>query len=78
MDDILIFSADEEEHERHVLLVLERLKEYSLYIKLSKCRFFEREVDFLGYRVGVAGVSMDPSRVEAIREWPILESFRDI
>ena len=78
MDDILIFSRDEEEHEKHVRLVLERLKEYSLYAKLSKCKFFEREVDFLGYRVGVDGVSMDPSRVEAIREWPVPKSFRDI
>ena len=58
--------------------VLDRLKEYSLYIKLSKCKFFTREVDFLGYRVGVDGVSMDPSRVSAIQEWPVLKSFRDI
>ena len=68
IDDILIFSADEEEYKRHILLVLKRLKEYSLYIKLSKYRFFERKVDFFSYRIGVVGVSIDLSRVEAIRE----------
>ncbi len=78
MDDILIFSQDEEEHEKHMLLVLERLEKYSLYAKLSKCKFFQSEVDFLGYRVGVDGVSMDPSRVQAIQEWPVPKSFRDI
>jgi hypothetical protein len=78
MDDILIFSQDETAHESHVNLVLERLKEYGLYVKLSKCEFSTKEVDFLGYRVGTDGVSMDPRRVAAIQEWPVPKSFRDI
>lgn len=78
MDDILIYSSDTEEHEKHVRLVLERLRKYRLYIKLSKCDFYAQEVGFLGYRVGVAGVSMDPSRVTAIQEWPTPKSFREI
>ncbi|OAG36021.1 hypothetical protein AYO21_09814 [Fonsecaea monophora] len=60
MDDILIFSPDEAVHEAHVNLVLERLKEHGLYANLSKCKFFTTEVDFLGFRVGTVGVSMDP------------------
>lgn len=78
MDDILIYSTDPEEHERHVRLVLERLRKYKLYVKLSKCEFNTQQVDFLGYRVGTDGVSMDPSRVTAIEEWPTPKSFRDI
>jgi hypothetical protein len=78
MDDILIFSPDKDAHETHVNLVLERLKEYGLYVKLSKCKFFTDEVDFLGFRVGTAGVSMDPSRISAIQEWPVPKSFREI
>jgi hypothetical protein len=78
MDDILIFSPDRAAHEKHVNLVLERLQEYGLYVKLSKCKFFTDEVDFLGFRVGTAGVSMDPSRVIAIRDWPVPKSYRDI
>lgn len=78
MDDILIFSQDEAAHETHVGLILERLKEYALYVKLSKCEFYTKEVSFLGFRVGTAGVSMEPSRVSAIEEWPVPTSFRDI
>jgi hypothetical protein len=78
MDDILIYSDDRDAHESHVNLVLERLRDYGLYVKLSKCQFFTDEVDFLGFRVGTAGVSMDPSRVSAIQEWPVPKSFRDI
>lgn len=58
--------------------MLKRLRKYSLYIKLLKCEFRVNEVAFLGYRVGVAGVLMDPSRVQAIQDWPTPKSFRDI
>jgi hypothetical protein len=66
MNDTLIFSQTEEEHEAHVKAVLERLRQHSLYIKPSKCEFHIDEVDFLGFRVGARGVSMDPQRVVAI------------
>ena len=78
LDDIMIFSRTYEEHVSHVRQVLVRLRKYGLIAKLSKCEFFRQEVDFLGYHVSVAGVSMDPSRVEAIQEWPVPKSFRDI
>ena len=58
--------------------VLDRLRERRLYVKLSKCEFSVPEVSFLGYRVGAAGVSMDPSRVNAIMEWPVPTSYREI
>jgi len=66
MDDILIFSRESEEHKKHVRLVLERLREYRLYVKLSKYKFGTRYVNFLGYRIEVDGVLMDSSRVSAI------------
>lgn len=78
MDDILIYSDSYEEHVRHVREVLERLREFSLYAKLSKCEFETQEVDFLGFRIGLAGVSMDPSKVAAIEEWPEPETYRDV
>ena len=49
IDDILIFSKDEEEHEEHLRLVLEKLKEHQLYAKFSKCEFWLKEVGFLGH-----------------------------
>jgi transposase InsO family protein len=78
MDDILIYSRTAEEHATHVRSVLERLRKYSLYANLAKCEFWVQEVAFLGYRVGVAGVSMDKSKSEAIATWPRPGSFRDI
>ena len=78
MDDILIFSRSVEEHTTHVRAVLERLRKYGLYVKLSKCEFSVEEVSFLGYRVGIAGVTMDPSRVAAIKDWPTPTTYREI
>ena len=78
MDDILIFSKSGEDHASHVREILERLRQYKLYAKLSKCEFHVDEVAFLGFRVGVAGVAMDKSRVLAIQSWPSPLTFRDI
>ena len=78
LDDILIFSKSETEHAEHVRQVLERLRQYSLYVKLSKCAFSVKEVEFLGFIVSTAGVKMDPSRVVAIQEWQRPKSYHDI
>ena len=78
MDDIIIYSDSPEQHLRHVREVLERLHRASLYVKLAKCSFSTEEVDFLGYHISVTGVSMDPSRVQTVTEWPRPKSFRDI
>ena len=78
LDDILIFSQNETEHEQHVREVLRRLQQHNLYAKLLKCEFHRRDVRFLGLRVGADGVSMDPDRVDTIKDWPMLESFHDI
>jgi transposase InsO family protein len=78
LDDILIYSDNVEEHEGHVRQVLERLRKYGLFAKLSKCEFSVTEVEFLGYIIGTAGVSMDPRRVATIREWKEPQSYREI
>ena len=66
MDNILVFSYPGKNHTEHVRIVLLRLCKYSLYVKLLKCEFDTTVVDFLGYRISTAGVSIDPSRVQAI------------
>ena len=68
MDDIIVYSFSGENHEDRVREVLERLRKASLFVKLSKCEFSTDVVDFLGYRIGVAGVSMDMRRVSIIQE----------
>ncbi|GKA34347.1 putative reverse transcriptase domain-containing protein [Tanacetum coccineum] len=69
IDDILIYSKSKEEHEVHLRLVLELLKKEKLYAKFSKCEFWLREVHFLGHVVNQSGIHVDPSKVEAVKNW---------
>lgn len=70
IDDILVFSKSEEEHERHLRIVLSTLRDKKLYAKFKKCEFWLRQVTFLGHVVSAEGVQVDPAKVEAITEWP--------
>ena len=70
MDDILIFSRNEEEHKEHLRKVLERLREEKLYAKRSKCDFGATTVDYLGHTIGPDGVHMDQAKVDAVEQWP--------
>jgi hypothetical protein len=63
IDDILIFSKNEEEHDEHLRLVLQKLRENQLYIKLNKCEFWLKEVSFIGHIISERGISIDPSKV---------------
>jgi hypothetical protein len=69
IDDILVFSKNEEEHEAHLRLVLEKLREHKLYAKFSKCEFWLKEVAFLGQVLSEGGVSIDPGKVMDVLEW---------
>ncbi|GJV86561.1 putative reverse transcriptase domain-containing protein [Tanacetum coccineum] len=69
IDDILIYSKSKEEHEVHLKLVLELLKKEKLFAKFSKCEFWLQEVHFLGHVVNSNGIHMDPSKIEAVKNW---------
>jgi hypothetical protein len=69
IDDILIFSKTEEEHEKHLRLVLEKLRSNQLYAKFSKCEFWLTEVALLRHVISVGEVSVDPSKVRDILNW---------
>ncbi|KAK2423579.1 putative mitochondrial protein [Trifolium repens] len=69
IDDILIYSKDHQEHAEHLRIVLEILREKQLYAKFSKCEFWLSEVKFLGHVISKGGVSVDPSKVEAVLNW---------
>jgi hypothetical protein len=69
IDDILIFSKIEEEHEKHLRLVLENLRSNQLYAKFSKCEFWLTEVTFLGHVVSAGGVTVDPGKVRDVLNW---------
>ncbi|KAL4016339.1 hypothetical protein IC575_023987 [Cucumis melo] len=66
IDDILIYSKTEAEHEKHLHQVLETLRANKLYAKFSKCEFWLRKVTFLGHVVSSEGVSVDPAKIEAV------------
>ncbi|GJX31918.1 putative reverse transcriptase domain-containing protein, partial [Tanacetum coccineum] len=61
--------ATQEEHEVHLGLVLELLKKEKLYAKFSKCEFWLREVQFLGHVINGDGIHVDPSKIEAVKNW---------
>jgi hypothetical protein len=69
VNDILIFSKMEEEHKKHIRMVLEKLRSNQLYAKFSKCEFWLTEVAFLGHVISVGGVSVDPSKVKDVLNW---------
>jgi hypothetical protein len=69
VDDILVYSRSEEEHEDHLCLVLQKLWDHSLYAKLSKCEFCLKQVAFIGHIASKGGISVDPSKVQDVLSW---------
>ena len=78
VDDILIYSQPKEEHEDHLRIVLQALKEHQLYVKCSKCEFWLTEMRFLGHVMSISCVSVDPEKVEAIMSWERPKSVFEI
>jgi hypothetical protein len=69
IDDILIYSKNEEEHAQHLRIVLMRLMQHQLYAKFSKCVFWLKEIQFLGHVLSAKGIAVDTSKVKDILEW---------
>jgi hypothetical protein len=78
IDDILIFSKNEEEHDEHLRLVLQKLRENQLYAKLSKCEFCLKEVSFLGHIISEGEISVDPSKIKDVLSWNTPQNVSDI
>jgi hypothetical protein len=78
IDDILVYSRNEEEHEGHLRLVLHKLRDHKLYAKLSKCEFWLKQVAFLGHVISKEGISVDPIKVQDVLSWKAPMSVGDI
>jgi hypothetical protein len=78
IDDILVFSRNEVEHEEHLRLVLQKLREQQLYAKFSKCGFWLKEVSFLGHIITDGGIAVDPSKVQDVLNWNPLKNVPEI
>ncbi|KAL4324432.1 hypothetical protein GQ457_11G024800 [Hibiscus cannabinus] len=69
IDDILVYSKSEDEHEEHLRIVLQTLRKNQFYAKFSKCEFWLNEVVSLGHIVSAEGIRVDPKKIEAIMDW---------
>ena len=78
LDDIVVFSKTRKQHVLDVKTVLERMASNSLHIKLKKCYFFQREVEFCGHNVNGTGVSIAESKTTAMEATPVITCKRDI
>src|SRR3954468_14431492 len=78
LDDILIYSKNEEEHAEHLRLVLMKLRECHLYAKFSKCEFWLPEVTYLGHVISAKGIAVNPERVQAVLDWTPPESVKQV
>ncbi|XP_042426021.1 uncharacterized mitochondrial protein AtMg00860-like [Zingiber officinale] len=78
INDILIYSRSEEEHNQHLPIVLETLRREHLYAKFSKCAFWLSSVGFLGHIVSSRDISVDPQKIEIITSWEQPKSIQKI
>ncbi|XP_035994550.1 uncharacterized protein LOC118563564 [Fundulus heteroclitus] len=78
LDDILIYSRNLSEHQQHVRLVLQRLLENKLFVKVEKCEFHKPSVAFLGLILEGGRVRSDPEKIKAVLEWPVPETRKQL
>jgi hypothetical protein len=78
IDDILVYSKTEEEHEEHLRIVLQMLRKHKLYANFDKCDFYQKEIQYLGHVISAEGIVVDPEKTKAIMEWPVPKDVADI
>jgi len=78
LDDILIFTRTEEEHERAVQRVLEILAEHKLFLRTEKCEFHRKQIEYLGLVISENKVAIDPVKVARVCDWPTPENRTDV
>jgi hypothetical protein len=67
LDDILIYSKIEEDHEKYLWMVIRVMRENQLYANISKCTFYQTQIHYLGHVVSEEGIAMDTENIEAIK-----------
>jgi hypothetical protein len=78
IDDILVYSKTEEEHDEHLRIVLQTLRKHKLYTKFDKCDFYQNEIQYLGHLISAEGIVVDPKKIKAIMEWSVPKDVEDI
>ncbi|KAI5343165.1 hypothetical protein L3X38_011041 [Prunus dulcis] len=77
-DDILVYSTSWSDHLRHLHTVLEILEHHQLFVKMTKCAFGVSTIEYLGHIVSRQGVSVDPSKLNAVADWPVPTSVKSL
>ena len=78
IDDILVYSKSEEEHEEHLRMVLQVLRERKLYANPSKCDFWLEDVNFLGHIISKEGIAVDPAKIDTVLAWKQPQTVTDV
>jgi hypothetical protein len=78
LDDIVIWSNDVVEHTKHIAMVMAALQKARLYCNPNKCRFYLKELDFLGHHISIRSIEPNSSKVERVLNWPVPQSATDV
>ena len=78
IDNILIYLNNKQEHEEHLRIILQVLREQQLFAKFCKCDFFKDIIQYLGHIVFKDGISVDPNKIKTMYEWQVSKKLNDI
>jgi hypothetical protein len=78
LDEILIYSKFEEEHEKHLRMVLQVLREHQFYAKLCKCSFYQKHIHYLGHIISKEWIVVDPKKIRDIENWPVSGNVSEV
>ena len=78
LDDIVVYRRNLQEHLHHLEIIFQRLRQHKLYAKLEKCQFMQKQIKFLGHLVSAEGVKVNPKKVQAILDWPVPRTVKDV
>jgi len=78
VDDILITSTDENSHYKHIRTVLTRFKQFNITVNIDKCKFFLKEVPFLGHIISTEGLKMDPEKIKTIQTFKTPSKIKEV
>jgi hypothetical protein len=78
LDDILVYSMSEEEHEKNLRMVLQVLREHQLYAKFRKCSFYQEQIHYLGHIISKDAIVVDPKKIESIKEWSTPKNVMEV
>ena len=78
LDDLIIFSQNEQEHLKHIKIIFKKLKKAGLKLKESKCNFFKKEIHYLGHLISVSGIQPLPKKLDSIHNMPKPRSPKEI